>query len=136
MKLKILQIREATGQNLKSAQAIADLMAEEGKADRECFWVLHLDAQLKVIEKELVAMGTLDSAVIHPREVFKGAIINSAHSIITLHNHPGGGVDPSDEDKVMWARLNEAGELLLIPVLDNIIITPAGKYYTEKGGSN
>ena len=136
MELKILKIRESSGQNLTSAKEIVELMAEEAKADRECFWVIHLDTTLKVIEKDLVALGILNAALIHPREVFKKAIINSAANIITIHNHPSGGANPSDEDKNTWRRLNEAGELLQIPVLDNLIITPNGNFYSEKGATN
>jgi len=132
MKLKILQIREATGQSLTSSQAIADLMTEEAKADRECFWVLHLDTGLKIIEKELVAVGILVAAFGHHREVFKKAIINSAHSIITVHNHPSGNPKPSGEDRKIWDRLIKAGKLLQIPVTDNIIIGPGGKLYSDR----
>lgn len=132
MKLKLLQIREATGQPFKSSEIIVKSMSEEGKADRECLWVLHLDTGLKVIEKELVAMGILDEARIHPREVFKKAIINSASSIITVHNHPSGNLEPSDEDRDLWGKLRQAGELLQIEVLDNLIITPSGSYYSER----
>ncbi len=132
MELKILQIREATGESVTSAQAIADLMVEESKADRECFWVLHLDTTLQVVEKELVAMGTLDAALIRPREVFKKAIINSAHSIVTVHNHPSGHVKPSDGDMTVWSMLIKAGQLLQIPVIDNLIIGPNGKFYSDR----
>lgn len=137
MKLKLLQIKEATGQNIRSPRAIADSMSEEAKADRECFWVLHLNTQLQIIEKELVAIGTLGCAVVHPREVFKKAIINSAYSIVTVHNHPSGSKTPSKEDQMLWGKLKQAGELLQIPVNDNLIITPGGEFYTEanhKGG--
>lgn len=132
MRLKLLQVKEATGQTLKSASLIAESMLEEAKADRECFWVLHIDVQLRVIEKELVAMGILGEARIHPREVFKKAIINSAASIITVHNHPSNRAEPSNEDKYLWGKLKQAGELLQIPVTDNLIITPSGKYYSER----
>lgn len=132
MELKILQIREATGETITSTQAIADLMAEESKADRECFWVLHLDSKLQIIEKELVAVGILSAAYIHPREVFKKAIINSACSIITVHNHPSGDPWPSTQDSDIWRILVEAGKLLGIRVEDNLIIGPSGKFYSDK----
>lgn len=132
MELKILQIREATGESLTSAQAIANLMAEESRADRECFWVLHLDTRLQVIEKELVAVGTLDAACIHPREVFKKAIINSAHSIVTVHNHPSGDPTPSRQDINIWEILIRAGKLLQIPVTDNLVVGPRGEFYSDR----
>lgn len=131
MKLRLLQVREAMGDTVKSAEKVAELMGEEAKADRECFWVLHLNTQLQLIDKELVAMGSLEAAIIHPREVFRKAIINSAHAIVTVHNHPSGGLIPSEEDKVIWRTLREAGELLQIKVLDNLIIVPGGGHYSE-----
>jgi len=132
MKLKLLQVREAQGESCTSTKSIIDSMAEESKADRECFWVIHLNTQLKVIEKELVAMGTLDQTSISPREVFKKAIINSAAHIITVHNHPGGSNEPSQSDFYTWDKLTSAGELLGITVLDHLIITPNGSYYSQK----
>ena len=133
MKLKILQIREPLGYAANSPDFVARIMAEEGKADRECFWVIHLNVANTIIEKELVSMGTVSSSLIHPREVFKKAIVNGAASIITVHNHPGGQDMPSQDDKTIWARLDEAGKTLGIQVLDHLIITPSGKYYSHKG---
>ena len=132
MKLKILQIKEATEESATSARVIADSMQEEARADRECLWVLHLNTQLKVIEKELVAMGVLDAAYVQPREVFKKAILNSACSIITVHNHPSGEATPSANDKEIWHVLVKAGKLLGIPVIDNIILGADGKFYSDK----
>ncbi len=88
MELKILQIREAQGDIYTDPGAIAKSMEMEAKADRECFWVLHLNNRNQVIEKELVSMGILDSSLVHPREVFRKACINSSISLITVHNHP------------------------------------------------
>jgi len=90
--------------------------------DKECFMVLHLDSKNKVIKDEVVSMGTLNGSLIHPREVFKSAIKESANSIIFVHNHPSGDPEPSQEDTEMTKRLFDAGELLNIKVLDHIII--------------
>lgn len=134
MKVKLLQIREATGEPIQNPEDIARLMTEEGKADREGFWALHLNTHKKVIEKELVSLGILDQSVVHPREVFKKAVLNSTHSIITVHNHPSGDPGPSQEDKAVWERLNKAGEILGIDILDHLIITPGGNYYSYRRG--
>ena len=75
-------------------------------------------------------MGSLNNTVVHPREVFKKAIINSAHAIVTVHNHPSGFMEPSLEDIKIWAQLVEAGKLLGIEVVDNIIISRY-KYYSD-----
>ena len=132
MKLKILEVREASGETLSSPQSVATLMSEEGKADRECLWILHLNRGNRIIEKELVSMGALTHTIAEPRGIFKKAIIQDTSSIITVHNHPGGQIRPSFEDRELWKRLDEAGELLGITVLDNIIITPSGDYYSSK----
>ena len=133
MEIKLLQIREPdTDTSVMSPADVVALLDTEGKADRECFWVLHLSNQNQVIEKELVAMGVLDSAVIHPREVFKKAIMNGAKGIITVHNHPGGKAKPSANDEATWDQLSKAGDIIGIEVMDHIIITPSGAYYSSK----
>jgi len=131
MELQLLRIREATGDTiLNHPQAIYETMRAEAHADRECLWVLHLNTRLMIIDKELVHMGTLDASLVHPREVFRKAIINSAASIATVHNHPSGSLEPSSEDKVIWKQLKGAGELLGIKVVDNLIISCQG-YYSD-----
>ena len=134
MRIKLLQVREASDERVTEPEDIAKLMAEEAKADRECMWVLHLNPQNQIIEKELATMGLLDCVLAEPREIFKKAIINSAQSIITVHNHPSGQKEPSDNDKKTWRNLTKAGKILGIPVLDNMIITPKGDNYSEQRG--
>jgi DNA repair protein RadC len=77
----------------------------------------------------LVSEGTLDASLVHPREVFRLAITESARSIILLHNHPSGNAEPSPQDIAITRQLVSAGKLLDIPVLDHIII--AGEGYTS-----
>ena len=131
MKLKLLRVRESTGVMIKSPADIEALFKEEALADRECMWILHINTVGEVIEKELVAMGLLDQSLVHPREIFKKAILNSAAAIITVHNHPGGSLEPSGDDKRVWERLVSAGELLGIEVTDNLIVSRFG-YYSWK----
>jgi DNA repair protein RadC len=128
LELKLLRVKEPSDARIGSPEDVLREMAEEAQADRECFWVLHLTTQHTIIEKELVAMGTLNQAAISPREIFKKAILNSTCSIITVHNHPSGSLTPSAEDKQMWEILKKAGELLGMPVEDNIIISSKGVY--------
>ena len=134
MELKLLQIKEAYGEKVSSPSAVVKLMREEVMADRECFWILHLNNANRIIEKELVSMGTLNTSLAHPREVFKKAILNGAKSIITVHNHPGGKADPSDEDTKIWNRLDKVGKILGIEVTDHIIVTPSGSHFSKKTG--
>ena len=136
MELNLLQVKETSGDAVHSPNAVVDLMLEEARADRECFWVLHLNAVNKIIEKELVSMGTVSSSLVHCREVFKKAILFGATSIITAHNHPANQAQPSKEDKAIWDRLDEAGSILGINVLDHLIITPSGAWYSRTQGNN
>jgi DNA repair protein RadC len=135
MRLKLLCVREATGGMAKNPEEVWKLMKAEALADRECLWVLHLNTKLQIIEKELVAMGVLDHAAVHPREVFRKAVINSTAQIITVHNHPSGSVEPSAEDRLIWTQLRNAGDILGIEVTDNIIISRKG-YYSQKERGN
>ncbi|MBU0756495.1 MAG: DNA repair protein RadC [Nanoarchaeota archaeon] len=92
------------------------------KKKKENFIVLMLDSKNKVIGEEIVSVGILDSAIIHPREIFNPAIKNSASKIILVHNHPSGDSTPSSEDIEITEKLIEAGNLLSITVLDHVII--------------
>lgn len=130
--MKFMCVKEAKGILITEARKVAGLMEEEGKIDREALWVLHLNTQNQLIEKELVSLGSVNCSIVHPREVFKKAILNSAAAIITVHNHPSGNTEPSAEDRGIWKRLNEAGGIIGIGVLDNVIITPQGDYYSEE----
>ena len=90
--------------------------------DREKFYALHLDAKNRVLAIELLAVGTLTHSLVHPREIFKGAIINNSASIILVHNHPSGDTSPSHEDLQITERLSQAGSLLGINVHDHLIL--------------
>lgn len=88
---------------------------------KEHFYALFLDSKNRVIRDELISVGTLNSAIIHPREIFKYAIKESANSIILVHNHPSGDITPSDEDIRVTKQVQEAGRIIGIEVLDHII---------------
>jgi len=79
-----------------------------------------------------VSIGSLDASIVHPREVYKVAILANSSSIIVCHNHPSGDPTPSREDINVTKMLKEAGELLGIPVLDHIIVGSEGAYYSLK----
>lgn len=93
-----------------------------GEADREYLLMLCLDAQKMITALNIVSIGNLTSALVHPREVFKLAILANAKSIILAHNHPSGSTVLSRNDIEMSTRLVEAGELLGIEVLDHLIL--------------
>lgn len=89
---------------------------------KEYFFILLLDTKHQLIREVNVSIGSLNSSIVHPREVFKEAIKDSAESVILVHNHPSGSVTPSPEDLCITSRLVEVGKLLGIDVLDHIII--------------
>ncbi len=96
---------------------------------KEIFIILVLNSANALIRDVQISEGILNSSLVHPREVFKSAILESAASVILLHNHPSGEAEPSQEDKNITRRMQEAGRLLDIPVLDHIIIGQ-GRYFS------
>jgi len=83
-----------------------------------------------VVAHHVISIGTTNANLVHPREVFKPAIIKNACGVIVAHNHPSGGTDPSEADLEVTKRLTDAGKLLGIELLDHIIITPDGKTHS------
>ena len=92
-------------------------------SDREQFVVFGLDTKNKVNFIETVSIGTVNSSIVHPREVFKSLIVGNATSFIVAHNHPTGDVTPSQEDINVTKRLQEVGDLMGIGLLDSLIVT-------------
>ena len=101
-------------------------------SDREFLIGLYLNSRNQVIAYHVISIGTVNSTIVHPREVFKLAIMKNSCSVIIAHNHPSGGLDPSDADLKITKRISAAGKILGIELLDHIIITPAGKTFSIK----
>jgi DNA repair protein RadC len=115
---------------IRSPEDVARLYIPRLRGARtESFRVLLLNAANQIVREVLVSEGTLTASLVHPREVFRLAITESAAAIIVLHNHPSGNSEPSAEDVAVTRQLVQAGKLLDIPVLDHIII--AGDSYTS-----
>lgn len=100
---------------------------------KEYFLALHLDGKNRIVAVEMVSIGSLNQSIVHPREVFKTALLSSAAAIILLHNHPTGDTTPSSEDLAITRRLKEVGDLLGIRVLDHIIIGDSYRSFVEAG---
>lgn len=96
------------------------------RARREHFVVLLLNARHELQSRETVSIGTLNASIVHPREVFRPAILHSAASLVLVHNHPSGDPEPSDEDLGITKRLVQVGELIGIGVLDHVIVASRG----------
>ena len=99
-------------------------------SDREVLVGLYLNSRDQVIAYHVISMGTVNLSIVHPREVFKPAIIKNACSVIVAHNHPSNNATPSQADLDVTRRLKNAGMILGIKLVDHIIITPGGKAYS------
>lgn len=93
-----------------------------GEDDREVFLVICLNTKNKVIAVHRAHVGSINSSIVHPREVFKSAFLNNSASLIVAHNHPSGDPSPSQEDIHVTKRLCEAGKILGIEILDHIVV--------------
>jgi len=100
---------------------------------KEQFITLHLDGKNRIICIDQVSVGSLNQSIVHPREVFKTALLSSAAAIVLLHNHPSGDPMCSREDREITRRLKEGGDLLGIRVLDHIIIGSSFFSFVEQG---
>lgn len=129
-RVRVRLVRERAGRfgpTITCAGDIAALLTPElACLDREQFVCLHLDAKNRLISREVVSIGHLTAALVHPREVLKAAILSNAASIAFAHNHPSQNPEPSREDIELTRRLFKAGELLGIPVLEHVVITANG----------
>jgi DNA repair protein RadC len=90
--------------------------------ERECFVVLMLNTRRRVRGHQLVSIGTLDTVLVHPRDVFRVAVIANASALVLLHNHPSGETEPSQADIKITRDLIRAGQLMKIEILDHIVI--------------
>lgn len=99
--------------------------------DREAMVVVALNAKSEPTCLQVVSTGSLSASIVHPREVFKVAILSNAYSILLAHNHPSGDITPSQEDISITKRLKNAADIMGVPMLDHIIIG-SGNYYSLK----
>jgi UPF0758 protein MA_1979 len=107
------------------------LKNELANKKNEYFYAILLDTKNVIISKEVISKGILDASLVHPREAFKAAVKKSAKSIIFVHNHPSGDMNPSKYDLLTTKKLVDAGNILDIKVLDHIIIAD-NDYYSFK----
>lgn len=108
---------------LDTPERVADLLRERNRAYQvEQFQVVLLNTRHRLIRVEMVSQGTLDTILVHPREVFRSAILGGAAAIIMVHNHPSGDPTPSEADIKVTRDLVRAGQLLKINLLDHVIL--------------
>jgi DNA repair protein RadC len=119
-------------QKLVEPNAVFEYLRHIGGLNREHCLLLTLDARRQVIAKHEISVGTVDASLVHPREVFRPAILDAASFVIVAHNHPSGDTNPSDEDLVITRRLATAGKILGISVLDHVVIGGDGYYSLQE----
>ena len=131
--------RPITKQQIKDPASVHSifvaLLRQDNEVDRdkEHFWCIGLNTRNCVKYIELVSLGTLNASLVHPREVFRFAIMQGVASIIVIHNHPSGDPEPSEDDLRLVKRLIEAGRLLGIELLDSLIVADSYLSFKEKG---
>lgn len=113
---------------LRTHQDILARLADIRTKQQEYFVCLSLDGGQRLIAQRTVTVGTLDTVLAHPREVFSDPIVDRAASVIVAHNHPSGDASPSQKDVTLTQQLAAAGQLIGIPLRDHIIVTKAEDY--------
>lgn len=111
---------------LNKPDQVAAMMTYLSKYRQERIVALYLNARYQLIRRRTISIGTVDAALIHPREVFAPALALRASAVILVHNHPSQDPQPSEEDVVVTQKIFEAGELMSLPLIDHIIVTKQG----------
>jgi DNA repair protein RadC len=106
-----------------STRDVWNLCADFRASKKEHTVAFYLDTQQRLIERRIISVGTLDTSLLHPREVFEPALQLSAAGVVLTHNHPSGNLDPSDEDIAITKRVADAGDILGITLIDHIIVS-------------
>lgn len=119
---------------LLSAQDVWERCADLRTLKKEHFVVFYLNARSQEIQREVVSIGTLTQSIVHPREVFEGAVIHAAAQVLVAHNHPSGDATPSPHDAEVTRRLCDAGTLLGIELVDHVVVAKDGYYSMREHG--
>lgn len=117
--------------SIRTPDDVAEFFEPIRNLSEEHFATLHLNSRHEVIGLHEVSHGTLSASLVHPREVFKAAMLANSHALIVCHNHPSGGaLTPSVEDMDTTTQLISAGRLLGIAILDHVILSPLHRLYS------
>jgi DNA repair protein RadC len=134
-RLQLVQEGQTTTMPVTGPAELAFHLKEIATADREHMVVIFLDTKNRPIGRQVVSIGTLNATLVHPREVFKAALIaggSGANSVILAHNHPSNVLTPSFEDDDVTRKIARAGTLLCIPLVDHIILGPDGGFFSYR----
>jgi len=131
-RLQLVQEGRATAMPVTGPAELASHLKEIAMADREHMVCVFLDTKNRAVARQVISIGTLNASLVHPREVFKAALLSNANSIILTHNHPSSEINPSTDDDEVTRRIARAGGLLNVPLLDHVILSPDGGFYSYR----
>ena len=123
VRLSVWKAREPQSSSLTHSLDVVKEVGDFRFMAQEGFMVWTLNTKNQIIDKHIVSIGSINQCLVHPREVFRPAIMDGANCIILIHNHPSGSIKPGIDDIKLTERLVSAGELLDIKVLDHVIVT-------------
>lgn len=127
-------LHEEASPQLVSPESVFASLEEIRESRKEHLIVIYLDVRNREIHREIISIGTLIANLIHPREIFEPAVRKLAASLIMVHNHPSGDIEPSVEDIKITKQLVEAGKIMGIQVIDHLIVTKGSFYSFEEHG--
>jgi DNA repair protein RadC len=129
-RLQLVQEGTVPFARIATPQDLAEHLKDLAASDREQMAAVYLNAKHQPIGRQTVSIGTLAGTLVDPSNVFKGALMTGAFALILAHNHPSGDTAPSREDDRVTERIAQAGRLLDVRLLDHVILSPAGGYYS------
>lgn len=119
---------------LRTPQDVYEITADLRRCRRERFQGLYLNTRQRLLARETISVGSLNASIVHPREVFAPALGHRAASVVVVHNHPSGETDPSEDDLAITRRLEEAGRILGVHLLDHVIVGRNGFTSLKEAG--
>lgn len=136
MELAVKQPAQKLSSSLDVAELIRSLLKLESEIDqdKEHFWAIGVSSNNQIKYIDLVSLGSLQSSVVHPREVYRLAIFRGVAALIIAHNHPSGDPTPSPDDTIITRHLVEAGKIIDIKILDHVVVAGGCEYsFADKG---
>ena len=127
-------LKEKKSTLILSPRDVWENLKDVRESKKEHFIVFYLDARSQVIQREIISIGTVNTSLVHPREVFESVIKFLATQIIVAHNHPSDNFFPSEEDLVITKRLIEAGKIVGVELIDHVIVTKRSYFSLKEGG--
>src|SRR3989344_7743442 len=129
-----MEIKEARNIQISEASEVHRIFGYISEEEQELFLVISLNTKNRIINTHISSIGTLDSSIIHPRDIFREAIRNNANGIILMHNHPSGDINPSNEDLKVTRLLTKISNMIGIKIIDHIIISKNQFFSFQESG--